>query len=255
MKLKDLLTEIKEIQEKIGASEVMICGGAARDKFLNNFSKLSDIDLTTGDKSIQYLSQETYNVLSKKYNVSKKNMIDGHSSIYIGNLKIDFSSNFNVINIDKLLLLKKINNPTNMQKEIFSRDFTCNALLMDLNLKNIIDITNNGFKDIKDKKIKTCLPPEITLVSNKNRVIRSIYLAAKLDFDIDDSIIDFVNKNPNSIKISSNKSLAEKLDLSLKYDADKTVYYLNKMNLWNYIPITEIAYPFYMKYKGKSVKK
>lgn len=254
MKLKELLYEIKNIQETIGTSEVMICGGAARDKYLNSFSKLSDIDLTTGDKTIQYLSEETYNFLSKKYNVSKKTMIDGHSSIYIGNLKIDFSSNFNVINIDKILYIKNIKNPTNMQREIYSRDFTCNALLMDLNLNKIIDLTNNGFKDIKDKKIKTCLPPELTLVSNKNRVIRSIYLASKLNFDIDSSIIDFVNKNPNSIKISSHKTLCEKLDLSFNIDSDKTVYYLDKMNLWNHIPITQIAHPYYIKHKERNGK-
>ena len=70
------------------------------------------------------------NFLNKKYNITRKVMDDGHSSIFLGNLKIDFSSNFIVGNIDELLNNIGISNPTNMQREIFSRDFTCNSLLM-----------------------------------------------------------------------------------------------------------------------------
>jgi tRNA nucleotidyltransferase/poly(A) polymerase len=253
MKLRELLSEIKDVQVQIGTSVPYICGGTPRDKYLNNIANMADLDITTGDKSVDYLSQELYNTLSKKYNVLRKTMDDGHSSIHIGKFKIDFSSNYITPDIDNFLKLQGIESPTNMQREIFSRDFTCNALLMTVDLSKIIDITNRGFQDIKERKIKTCLPPEVTLVSNKNRVIRSIYLACKLNFDIDESIIEFVKNNPESVKISSPKSLSEKLNLAFEKDADKASYLLTKMNLWNYVPITEVVYPYYMKHvKGAS---
>lgn len=144
---------------------------------------------------------------------------------------------------------KNIKNPTNLQKEIYSRDFTCNTLLMTMDLKNIVDPTKQGFNDINKKIIKTCLEPNVTLTSNRNRVIRAIYLACKLDFDIDKSIIEYVKKYPNTVKVASQSTLEEKLNTSFEKDSDKASFFINQMNLWDYIPITKEIYPFYLKRK------
>ena len=251
MKLADLLSEIKKTQIEIGASEPYICGGTPRDKVMKNIKNISDLDITTGDKTIDYLGQKFYDNLSKNFSISKKLMPDGHTTIFFGNLKMDFSSNFNIPNIDVFLNKIGIANPSDMQREVYSRDFTCNCLLMSLDMKNILDVTKNGLNDIKNKKIKTCLPPEVTLITNKNRVARAIYLAAKLDFDLDNSIIEYVKKYPETMKISSNGVLVEKLNESFTKDGDKTSYYLTKMGLWNLIPVNEIAYPYYIKHVKK----
>lgn len=253
MKLRELLSQLKEVQNKIGASEPYICGGTPRDRFMGRLDNVADIDLTTGDKTIDYLSQEFAIILRRKYNVTRKTMDDGHSTIFIGNLKIDFSSNFVVNNIDAHLSKKGIVKPTDMQREMFSRDFTCNSLLLTTDLKQVIDPTKSGFRDIKEKKIKTCLSPEITLTTNRNRVARAIYLAAKLDFDIDDSIVNYVQKNPQTVKISTDKALKEKLSEAFKRDADKASFYITKMGLWNLIPVSPEIYPYFLKNtKGKT---
>jgi tRNA nucleotidyltransferase/poly(A) polymerase len=169
--------------------------------------------------------------------VQYKKGFDGHSSIILGNLKLDFSSNFNTLHIDQYLRDKGIDKPTSMQKELYSRDFTINTLLMDLELKTIHDPTNQGIKDLKAKIIKTCLSPEITL-KEYNRIIRVIYLATKLDFDISPEIIDFVRKNPTLIEsTTTEKALSEKLSKSMSYNPDKTLKLLKEMNLSKYIPI------------------
>jgi len=250
MKLRELLQQMQDTQKKIGSSEAYICGGTPRDRYLKHLENISDLDITTGDKTVGYLSSEFGTILGRKYNVTRRDHDDGHSSIYIGSFKMDFSSNFNVPNIDAILAKQGIVRPTEMQKEMFSRDFTCNALLLSLDLKNLIDPTHKGFQDIKERKIKTCLSPEITLTSNKNRVIRAIYLASKLDFDIDQSIIDYVTRNPSSVKIASEKAMTEKLNEAFNRDADKAAFYISKMNLWEEIPITEVVQPYYMKAKG-----
>ena len=246
MKLREVLETITQVQEKIQVPPVLITGGCVRDKYMNLLNNISDIDLTNGNKNIQFLSDSVFAELKKKYNCTKKEMPDGHSTIFLGNLKMDFSSNFNVNNIKTIL--KHINvNPTDINCETFSRDFTCNSLLMSLNLKDIQDPTKHGFSDIKNKLIKTCLSPEITLTSNRNRVVRSIYLACKLGFDIDSSIIEYVKKNPNSIKISTPKSIAEKLNEAFKRDGDKASFLLSKMGLWKFVPILDIMQPYYKK--------
>jgi len=253
MKLRELLSKLKEVQQKIGSSEPFLCGGTPRDRYLGHLENIADIDITTGDGTVEYLSQEFEIELRKQYNVTRTTAADGHSTVYLGTFKMDFSSNFNVPNIEEILLKKGIKKPTSIQKEMFSRDFTCNALLLSLDLKNLLDPTHQGFKDIKEKTIRTCLSPEITLTTNKNRVIRSIYLAAKLNFDIDPEIIAFVKKNPQSVKISTDKVLSEKLNEAFKRDADRASYLITEMGLWNYLPITEIVQPYYMKHTNTSI--
>ena len=253
MKLRELLQQMNVVQEKIGASPAYICGGTPRDKYMGKLENVADIDVTTGDKTVDYLSQEFYLEFRKKYNVTRKTMEDGHSTIFVGSLKVDFSSNFMVPNIDQELAKLGIKNPNNMQREMFSRDFTCNSLLLTTDLKQILDPTKRGFQDIKEKKIKTCLAPEITLTTNRNRVVRAIYLACKLDFDLDDSIIEYVRKYPETVKISTDKSMNDKLNEAFSRNPNKAADLITKMNLWSYIPITEKAYPYYMKQiKGKA---
>ncbi len=253
MKLRELLQQMNVVQEKIGASTAYICGGTPRDKYMGKLENVADIDVTTGDKTVDYLSQEFYLEFRKKYNVTRKTMEDGHSTIFVGSLKVDFSSNFMVPNIDQELAKLGIKKPNNMQREMFSRDFTCNSLLLTTDLKQILDPTKRGFQDIKEKKIKTCLAPEITLTTNRNRVVRAIYLACKLDFDLDDSIIEYVRKYPETVKISTDKSMNDKLNEAFSRNPNKAADLITKMNLWSYIPITEKAYPYYMKQiKGKA---
>ena len=122
------------------------------DKYLKRLDNISDLDITTGDNTVDYLSQEFSSNLLKNYNVTRKTMPDGHSTIFVGNLKVDFSSNFNVQNIDSLLNKIGIVKPTSMQKEMFSRDFTCNSLLLSLDLKNITDPIIND-EERQNKKI------------------------------------------------------------------------------------------------------
>lgn len=244
---------MKKVQENIGASAPYICGGTPRDKYMGKLENLADLDITTGDKTVDYLSQEFYLELRKKYNVTRKTMEDGHSSIFLGSLKVDFSSNFTVQNIDYYLNQKGITTPSNLQREMFSRDFTCNSLLLDMDLKRISDPTGQGFVDIKAKRIKTNLPAAITLTSNKNRVVRAIYLATKLDFDLDNAIIDYVRKNPQTVKISTEKVMNEKLNEAFTRDPDKASHLITQMHLWDYIPITEKAYPYYIKNNQRKV--
>ncbi len=223
-----------EVQQETKSSPLKICGGVPRDKVMSRLDNISDLDITNGDKTIDFVSREFYLKLKKIYNITYKISQDGHSSIYMGNLKLDFSSNFIVPNIQTI-------KPglSSLEQEIFSRDFTCNALLLDFNLSTIHDPTELGLKDIKNKLIRTCLDPKITLTSNKNRVIRAIYLAAKLDFNIDPEIINYVHSNPEVVKIATQKSLVEKLNQAFELDPDKSAYYLSQMDLWDHVPITE----------------
>jgi tRNA nucleotidyltransferase/poly(A) polymerase len=245
MRLRELLDDLGKITTSLNLSPAMICGGTAREKVMRRLNNIDDLDITTGDQSVQFLAKEFAILLGKHYSFDQKHMPDGHTSITLGNIKVDFSSNFNVPNITELLVKQGITNPTDMQREMFSRDFTCNALLLGLDLKTITDPTGKGISDIHAKVIRTCLDPSITMTTNKNRVVRAIYLAAKLDFDLDQTLSDWIRANPTSMKLSSPHTITEKLNKAMDYDPDKTAMLLTTLNLWEQIPITDKLQPYY----------
>jgi poly(A) polymerase len=251
VKLRQLLNQMSQIAIDNKLSAPKIVGGAARDKFLNTLNDISDLDITTGDSTINFLVKEVSIALGKDYNFRLKKSPAGHTTLTLGNLKIDFSSHFVIPNIDGILAEMKIEHPTSMEKELYSRDFFCNTLLLGTDLKTITDITKQAIPDLKNKVIRTCLAPEITLTTNKNRVVRAIYLSAKLGFKIDESVISFVRKNPQLVQFASSHTLAEKLNKATQLDIDRTVYYLDQMGLWNYIPISKELQPYYVQRSAK----
>jgi len=139
-----------------------------------------------------------------------------------------------------------------MQREVYSRDFNCDTLLMSLDFRKITDVTGEGINDIKNKRIRTCLSPDLSLRYNTKRIIRVIYLAAKLGFEVDPKIIEWVSLHPQFNLEPGPEYLSKNLNKALAFDADRSVHLINKMNLWKTIPITEALIPYYQKYNRGS---
>lgn len=243
MNIREILSVISEVAKKNGISTPFICGGTPRDKVLNRLDQMVDLDITTGDAGIIKLGQALQLALPS---ASYKMMQDNHSQLTLGKFKIDLSSNFKVPGIKMMLYKAGISNPTDMQCELYSRDFTCNALLLSLDLKNIFDPTGLGIKDIEKRIIRTCLPAQLTLGAQHKRIVRVVYLAAKLGFEVDPEIIYWVRKNPHFFADAKPKHLAEKLQKAVDADKNKTIKIISDMNIWKYIPPLPDLLP-YMK--------
>jgi tRNA nucleotidyltransferase/poly(A) polymerase len=246
MTLKEMLTTLYEVG-KLQDTIPLIVGGLPRDRVAGQLAKMNDVDICTGYDT-QILAKEFSIQLGKKIPVSTKQGADGHFSIHTPELKIDFSSNFNVPGIDQILKAKGIANPTAMQREVYSRDFFCNTLLMSLDFRKIKDLTGEGISDIKNKRIRTCLTPELTFKDNVKRIIRVVYLACKLGFEVDPQIIEWVRKNPQYTAQAGSEYLAKNITNAMRYDKEKAVALINAMNLWKHIPISKSLYPYYTKY-------
>lgn len=255
MRLKEILTTLHDIQVKNPKiSAPFICGGIPRDKVIGQAaSKYADMDITNGDDTIKYLAEEFAVAFGGKYNVKKTSANDGHVTIHLNNFKVDFSSNFMVPQIENHLKKLGIEQPTSMQKEIYSRDFTCNALLLSLDLKEISDLTGKGLADIKAKTLRTCLSPELAFAYNTNRIPRIVYLACKLGFEVDQSIIDWVKKNPKFVQQSNAKYISEKIAKAMTFDKERAVSLITQMGLWKLIPISDELLPYYQRNAAQGI--
>lgn len=237
MKLRQILEimyRLHKQQPKI--SEPFICGGIVRDKLIGQAKeKYSDLDITTCDASVRYLAEEFALLLSKKFDIEKKVAPDGHVSVNLDNLKVDFSSNFVVPDILNQLSRRGIKNPSSLQKEMFSRDFTCNSLLLNFNLRDILDPTEMGIRDINDKLVRTCLDPNSTFSNNIQRIPRVYYVAAKLGFEVDPEIIKWIKMNSHYFEKVDPKYVYEKVSKAMSFDHQITSKLLDLTDGWKFV--------------------
>lgn len=247
MRLSQFLLKIEKIAGENDISPVFIVGGVPRDKVLANLNKLNDIDLTTGDDSIHYLAKEL-SIKLKGPGVVYRVMGDGHSRLMVGDLKIDFSSNFKIPKITEILTGKGIEHPSSMLEELYSRDFTCNTLLMPMTLDKIDDLTGLAKQDIEEKVLRTCLEPNLTLGYDPKRIVRMIYLAAKLGFKVDAHAIDWVIQHPQVLAQVQPEYWTKKLVKAFKYNHKTTLDMIKILQIGPYLPRS----PALTQYLGKT---
>jgi tRNA nucleotidyltransferase/poly(A) polymerase len=245
MTLRELLKLIAQIAKENDLSEPFIVGGTPRDKLLNRLDKLVDLDVSTGDSGSKSLGKE----LSVRINAPYKLMDDGHSQVMLGNFKVDFSSNFISPGVDDMLKKAGLENPSDMQLEQYSRDFTCNSLLLSLDLKTIKDPLGSGVRDINRKVLRTCLPASVTLGYKNERIVRVIYMAAKLGFKIDREIEKWIKTHPNAISNVDDRYIVGKLNKAFEADEQRTTQLMNEFNLWPHVPSSPTLSKYMIKAK------
>jgi len=241
MRVPELLSIIVQIAKQKGYSAPFICGGAPRDKVMGKLENVDDLDITTGDVTVRQLAKDTAKQLGP--NAHYLGFPDGHSQINIDGVKLDFSSNFISPGIMDKLARAGLEDPTPMQKELYSRDFTANSLLMSMDLKTIQDPLGVGIADIKRRIIRTCLPAEVTLNDDPRRIARAIYLAAKLGFELDPEIVEWVKTHRHAINRAKPRYVTQKLVQAFKYNRAQTPQLIDQLGLWKHVRISKEFMP------------
>jgi poly(A) polymerase len=77
------------------------------------------------------------------------------------------------------------------EEDAFRRDFTINALFYDIGSFSIIDYVN-GLEDLNAKVIRSIGDPAVRFLEDPVRMLRAVVLAARLDFEIDDPILEAI---------------------------------------------------------------
>ena len=235
MKLIELLDIIKQTALENKFSLPYIVGGLPRDMILKKLDDIKDVDITCGDASSLKIGPK---VIQKITGATLMTFPDGHSKLAYGNFSVDFSNNFVIRNVKDLAAKEDggVDIKTSMQAEIYSRDFTVNTLLMPLDMSTILDITERGIADIKGKFIDTCLEPEITLGADPDRIIRVIYLCAKLGFKPKGRVMDWIVEHGDKLSKVNGGYIKGKLNKALGYDKGITMKLITDMRLGKYIP-------------------
>jgi len=94
------------------------------------------------------------------------------------------------------------------EEDAFRRDFTVNALFYDIGTLSIIDYVG-GLKDLDARLIRCIGDPDVRFLEDPVRMLRAVVLAARLEFAIDEPVLDAISTHAHEIARSAPARLVE----------------------------------------------
>ena len=198
---------ISEVCDKENLQAYVI-GGFVRDIFLDRSCK--DIDVVViGDgievakKVAEKIGNETHVSVFKNFGTAMLQFED-YQIEFVGSRKESYREHSR----------KPLVETGTLEDDQNRRDFTINALALNLSSKNFGELIDpfNGLDDLKNKIIRTPLNPDVTYSDDPLRMMRAIRFAAQLGFTIEKDSFEAIKKNRERIKIISMERVSEELN-------------------------------------------
>ena len=100
---------------------------------------------------------------------------------------------------------------TNVEEDLSRRDFTINAMAMDIYSKDFGKLYDpfKGIEDLKNKCLRTPLDPDETFSDDPLRMMRAAYFASKLGFRIEKDCLHSMKRQSKRIEIVSAERITE----------------------------------------------
>jgi poly(A) polymerase len=118
-----------------------------------------------------------------------------------------------------------------LEDDLIRRDFTVNAMAMDLD-GNIIDLFG-GIKDLKNKVLKTPRDAKLTMMDDPLRILRALRFCITKQFAIDPTIINAImqqNIQDKLFTVVSQDRIREELTKMFKYSTSRTLRLIYKLD-------------------------
>ena len=200
--VKSLMVQIGEIASK-QKKKAYAVGGAVRDVFIGK--KLKEIDIMVIGDGIEFAK-----VVAKQMGVPKIVPFHRFSTAHIPSKPIPIE----IAAARKETYSKDSRKPnkvtyTNLEGDLLRRDFTVNAMAVDLlpdNFGNLYD-PYNGLRDLLSKQLITPMDPDETFSDDPVRMMRAAYFSSKLNLKIDDDCYESMTRQAGRIKIVSQERI------------------------------------------------
>ncbi|MBU46410.1 MAG: tRNA nucleotidyltransferase [Flavobacteriales bacterium] len=187
-----------------------VVGGWVRDLLLKRNQKKTDIDfvcigsgIKLAQKTVLKLGDEATFKVFKKFGTAMINY-KGSKYEFVGARKESYRSGSR----------KPIVEDGTLEDDQNRRDFTINAMSIQLNKKNyglLID-PFNGQKDLDKKLIRTPLNPNRTYSDDPLRMMRAVRFATQLNFEIEKRSYQAIIKNAERLSIISQERITVELN-------------------------------------------
>lgn len=225
---KEILHTIRNIA-KANCEKIFLVGGYVRDLILKRES--NDLDFVIEGSAISF-GRSLAEVLGVKSTKIRENIKYMSITIKYKNITITITPSRMDSYIDGKL--KIVLCP--LDKDYIRRDFTINALYLNLENMEILDFCD-GLKDLKNKNIKYI--NKNAFEEDPTRIIRALRYKYELGFDIDKETEDSMVKSLHLIPFYSKSRLEVELKRTLNI---KNIDYILKDRLFIDV-LKELGYP------------
>jgi len=202
--------DVLKLAGELGADrnhDVYVVGGYVRDLFLGR--PLKEIDFMVVSDGVEFAE-----ALAEKLNVRKIVPFPKFSTAKIPYKTIPLevaAARTESYDIDSRKPKEVIY--TDLNGDLLRRDFTVNALAVDLHPDRFGELhdPHGGITDLKSKILKTPLDPDKTFNEDPLRMMRAAYFASGLNFEIEKKSIEAIKKQANRISIVSQERITSEL--------------------------------------------
>lgn len=198
-----------------------VIGGFVRDLIQELPS--NDIDIVTVGDGTSFATRVAQILRVKQVSIYKN---FGTAHFKYKNLDIEF------VGARKESYRNESRNPEtelgNLYDDQLRRDFTINALALDLSKNNFGELIDpfNGISDLEKGIIKTPTNPKITFSDDPLRMLRAIRFATRLDFSIEISCLEAIKSNHRRLSIISRERISEELNKMILSDTPSRAFKL-----------------------------
>ena len=237
------ILEIAKIAAKLGKQmkmKVYIVGGVVRDIILGK--KIQDIDFMVEGEGILFAKK-----LAKIIGVKKIVPYEKFGTALIPNklFQIEVASSRSE-SYDSISRSPSVVEDASIEEDLKRRDFTINAMAMDISEEKFGDVIDpfRGINDLKKGILRTPLDPEKTFSDDPLRMMRAAYFASKLNFKIESTCRASMITQVERIKIVSWERIRDEYIKILKTDKPSIgLVILQKTGLMKYVfPEIDLMY-------------
>jgi len=219
-RVSSLLAKVSNLLSEQDVQSYLV-GGVVRDVLLGRDT--ADIDIAIAADALEIASKIAtalggkYVLLDEVNRVGRVVLIDNEASSIGGQCELDFSTF-----------------KGNIEQDLARRDFTIDAMAVDLNQvgKDDIQLIDpfNGRSDLHQGVIRTIA--ETAFESDAARLLRAVRLAAELNFSIDKETESLIRRYPHLIANIAGERVREELLRLLAISEDRQpLPYLNELGL------------------------
>ena len=234
---KDIISKFNSVEQKLlnkaeiaaqsSSVKLYLVGGPVRDLLLGNI--IHDLDFLIDGEIDSFIHEfskviNSQPISSSQFKTFKYRIGDNEIDIALARTEV-YPFPGSLPNIK----------PSNIHEDLYRRDFTINAIALQLFPKpsKLIDPVN-GIEELKNKRIK--IIHEKSFQDDPTRIFRAIRYSSRFNFPIEQKTIDLIHQDMNFISSLSGKRILNEL---IKYlsenDTSNSLSSLTKYNILQFI--------------------
>ena len=169
--------------KKAGYAAYLV-GGGVRDLLLGKHPKDFDIATSASPEQVKALFSNC-RLIGRRFRLAHVHF--GREIIEVATFRGHHESGDEGEGVVENGMIMRDNVFGSLEEDAMRRDFTINALYYNIVDFSVVDYTT-GLQDLKDRKLRLIGDPVVRFQEDPVRMLRAIRFAAKLDFQLDDTI-------------------------------------------------------------------